>query len=330
MKALVIANRDRYEKYRPADMCILQEVELVFCPRGSSDEELLAAARDADFIAADPMTTVSGAVIRGMPNLKLIHSEGVAFNNFDLEAAREKGVYVCNCKGVNAGAVAEQTVLLMLALLRRLLVGDRAERRGSQMQMKEQTMVEGMKELSECKVGLIGFGDIARAAAERLRAFGCELYYTTPRRKSEELESRYGVRYLPLEELVRTCDIISLHTPVTNETRGMVNRDFLSRMRPDALLINTARGDLVDNEALREAIIAGRIAGAGLDTVYPEPTTADNPLVDLPPECADRVIFSPHIGGITTSTFKRAHRLIWQSFEDVCQGKRPRNIVNGL
>lgn len=330
MKALIIANQDRFEKYRPVDMPILQDVEPVFCPRGSSDGELLAAARDADFIAADPMATVSAALIRGMPNLKLIHSEGVAFNNFDLEAAREKGVYVCNCKGVNAGAVAEQTVLLMLAVLRRLVVGDRTERRGGQMQMKERTMLEGLKELSECKVGLIGFGDIARAAAERLRPFGCALFYNTPRRKSEDIERRFGVCYLPLEELVRTCDMISLHTPVTKETKGMVNREFLSRMRPDAILINTARGDLVDNEALREAIIAGRIAGAGLDTVFPEPTTADNPLVDLPPECADKVIFSPHIGGITARAFRQANRLIWQSFEDVRQGKRPQNIVNGL
>ena len=329
MKMLVIGDAQRAEKYLP-DMPFAKSCLVEVAARGMSDDEILDMAADADFIMADAISPVSAHLIEHMPNLKLIHSEGVAYNAIDLDAARKAGVFVCNNAGVNAGAVAEQTVLLMLALLRRLVLGDRTERQGGQMRMKEQTMVEGMKELSECKVGLIGFGDIARAAAERLRAFGCELYYTTPRRKSEELESRYGVRYLPLEELVRTCDIISLHTPVTNETRGMVNRDFLSRMRPDALLINTARGDLVDNEALREAIIAGRIAGAGLDTVYPEPTTADNPLVDLPPECADRVIFSPHIGGITTSTFKRAHRLIWQSFEDVCQGKRPRNIVNGL
>lgn len=330
MKALIIANQDPHDKYRPEGMAILQEVELVFCPSGFSDEELLAAAWDADFIAVDPMATVSAALIRGMPNLKLIQSEGVGFNGIDLEAARERNVYVCNCKGINAEAVAEQTILLMLAVLRRLVVGDRVVRQGGQKQMKEQTMVEGMKELSECKVGLIGFGDIAQAAAERLRPFGCELYYNTPRRKSEVVERRFGVGYLPLEELVRTCDIISLHAPVTEETRGMVNRDFLSRMRPDAILINTARGDLVDNEALREAIIAGRIAGAGLDTVAPAPTTADNPIVDLPVECADKVIFSPHIGGITTRAFMRAHRLIWQNFEDVRQGKKPRNIVNGL
>ena len=330
MKALLIGNWDGKKKYMPTDIGILKELELAFCPRNAPDEAILAAGRDADFIAVDPMTTVSAEVIRAMPHLKLVHSEGVGYNNIALEAAKEKGVYVCNCRGVNAGAVAEQTVLLILALLRNLQAGDRAVRQGEQILWKERTMREGMRELSDCKVGLVGFGDIGRATAERLRPFGCELYYNTPRRKSEELERSCGVRYLSLEELARTCDVISLHAPVTDRTRGMVNRDFLALMRPDAYLINTARGDLVDNEALREALIQGRIAGAGLDTIYPEPITADNPLVDLPASCADRVIFSPHIGGITTSSFRRAHRILWQNIDDVSRGLRPQNIVNGL
>lgn len=330
MKALIIGNRDRYEKYLPTDLPIVRETELIFCPRGSSDAALLAAAPDADFIAADPMTAVGAEAIRGMARLKLIHSEGVGYNGIDLAAARERGVYVCNCRGVNAGAVAEQTVLLMLALLRRLPEGDRAERRGDQIRFKERAMTGGLRELSQCRVGLIGFGDIARAVAERLRPFGCRLYYTTPRRKDPALEARYSVTYLPLEELLRACDLVSLHTPVTDATRGMVNGAFLALMRPDAYLINTARGDLVENAALRRALIEGRIAGAGLDTVYPEPTTADNPLVALPESCAGKVIFSPHIGGITEASFSRAHRILWQSFEDVRRGLRPQNIVNGL
>ena len=330
MKALIIGNRDRYEKFLPTDIPIMKELELVYCSRGASDEELLAAAQDADFVAADPMTTVSGNVIRSMPNLKVIHSEGVGFNGFDLEAAGERGIYVCNCKGVNAGAVAEQAILLMLALLRSTVVGDRVEREGGQIEMKERLMFEGIRELADCKIGLVGFGDIAKATAERLYPFGCELYYYAPHRKDAETEKKFHVNYLPLENLVAQCDIVSLHLPVTEETRGMVNREFLSYMKPDALLINTARGDVVDNEALREALIEGRIGGAGLDTIYPEPTLKNNPLVDLPADCADRVIYSPHIGGITTSTFKRAHRYIWQSFEDVKNGKRPENIVNGL
>ena len=101
-------------------------------------------------------------------------------------------------------------------------------------------------------------------------------------------------------------------------------------MKPDAFLVNTARGNLVDNEALRNALISGRIAGAGLDTITPEPTTKDNPLVALPAECTDRVIYSPHIGGITTSTFRRAHHMLWQAFSDYSEGKKPANVVNRI
>lgn len=330
MKTLVIGNEDRYRKYMPADIPFVRQTELIFCPRGSSDEELLAAARDADYIAADPMTQVSGTVIRSMPNLKMIHSEGVGFNGFDLAAARERGIYVCNCKGVNAGAVAEQTILLILALLRNAVVGDRVEREGGQIRMKERMMFEGIREVSDCTVGLVGFGDIAKATAERLIPFGCNLVYTASHKKDAETEQRYHVTYLPLSELIAQSDIVSLHVPVTDETRGMVNAEFLGRMKKDAFLINTARGDLVDNQALRQALIDGTIQGAGLDTIYPEPTLADNPLVDLPAQCADRVIYSPHIGGITTSSFRRSHRMIWQGFADCESGKRPHNIVNGL
>lgn len=330
MKVLVIGNEDRYRKYMPEDIPAARNAEMVFVKRGAPDEEILEKGRDCVFLAADPMGTVSAAVIRGMEKLRLVHSEGVGFNGIDLEAARERGIPVCNCKGVNAGAVAEQTVFLMLALLRSAVTGDRAVRSGNQMETKEKMMLGGIRELSECSVGLIGLGDIGSAVAERLRPFGPKLYYWSRNRRDADTETRLGVEFLPMEELLSRCDILSLHTAVTPETRNMADSAFFSRLRPGALLINTARGELVDNAALIEALAAGKLAGAGLDTVYPEPVTADNPLLNIPAELADKLIFSPHIGGITTASFRRAHRMIWQSFQDVLDGKRPKNIVNGL
>ena len=191
-------------------------------------------------------------------------------------------------------------------------------------------MVEGITELSACKVGLVGFGDIGRAAAERLAPFGCELYYYTRHRRTPEEERRYGVTYLPLEELAETCDIVSLHCAVTDETRNMVDEDFLARMKPTAYLINTARGDLVDNNALRLALTEGRIAGAGLDTLAPEPVPADHPLVTLPPEIQRRVILAPHLGGITEASFRRAHAHMWRNAQRLAAGERPDSVVNGL
>ena len=191
-------------------------------------------------------------------------------------------------------------------------------------------MVEGITELSACKVGLVGFGDIARAAAERLAPFGCALYYYTRHRRTPEEERRYGVTYLPLEALAETCYILSLHCAVTEETRNLVDAALLRRMKPTAYLINTARGDLVDNEALRQALLEGRIAGAGLDTLSPEPVPADHPLVTLPPEIQRKVVLAPHLGGITEASFRRAHAHMWRNVERLAAGERPDNIVNGL
>lgn len=329
MKVMIAGNPARYEKFMPQEV-ERRGIELVYTPRDATNEERLAVGRDADVILADAISTVDGALISQMPNLKMVHSEGVAYNAIDVQAARERGIFVCNNRGCNADAVAEQTIMLMLMLLRRGLPGDRAVREGQQIQYKEQVMVEGITELGECRVGLVGLGSVALAVARRLQSFGCHVNYYTPNRRLLESDLALGVGYLPLEELCARCDIISLHCVVTPETQGMVNEDFLARMKPTAYLINTGRGDLVVNSALRQALIEGRIAGAGLDTIAPEPTPADHPLVDLPPEVRDRVVYSPHLGGITTGSFRRGHQSMWNSVFMLMDGKKPNNIVNGL
>jgi phosphoglycerate dehydrogenase-like enzyme len=258
----------------------------------------------------------------------MIHSEGVAYDKIDLAAAGERGIFVCNNKGCNAAAVAEQAVLLMLAWLRGMVVGDREVRAGHQIEMKERMMTAGITELGDCTVGLIGFGDIGKAAAVRLHAFGCRLYYYTPRRKSKETEELFHVQYADLDALAEASDIVSIHAAVTPETTGMINRAFIGRMKPTACVINTARGEIVDNDALREALISGRIAGAAFDTLFPEPTPRDHPLVDMPDHCKDKVLYAPHLGGITTGSFKRAHQNMWNNAARVARGENPVHIVN--
>ena len=329
MKIVILGAEARYRAYQPA-MPFIQQQELVFLDKDSTEDTILAAGGDAEVLFVDAITPVSGALMERMPRLRLVHSEGVAFDRIDLAAARDRGIYVCNNRGCNAGAVAEQAILLMLMLLRRALEGDRAVREGRQMEMKERCMVEGITELSACKVGLVGFGDIARAAAERLVPFGCELYYYTKHRRLPEEEKKYHVTYLPLEELAEKSDIVSLHCAVTEETRNLVDAALLRRMKPTAYLINTARGDLVDNEALRQALLEGRIAGAGLDTLSPEPVPAGHPLTALPPEVQRKVVLAPHLGGITEASFRRAHAHMWRNVEHLAAGERPDNIVNGL
>lgn len=329
MKLLILGPKARYDAYRP-DFAAELPVEAVYCPIDRSPLQTAARNPDIEAIFVDAITPVDAALMDLLPGLRLIHSEGVAYNRIDLEAARERNIFVCNNKGCNAASVAEHTVMLMLMALRHGITGHAAVREGRQIQMKEAVMVSDAPELGLCSVGLVGFGDIAQAAARLLRPFGCELYYYTAHRRPPEVEERFGVTYLPLEELAARCDIVSLHCAVNDQTRSMVDAGFLARVKPTAILVNTARGELVDNQALRRALIEGRIGGYAADTFFPEPTPADHPLVDLPPEARNRTVYSPHLGGITGGSFRRGHANMWNSLRLILEGQRPNFIVNGL
>lgn len=329
MKMLVIGDERRTRRYLP-ELPIVQQCQLAVVLRGTTDEQILDEHADADFIMADAISPVSVDLIAGMPNLKLIHSEGVAFNAIDCQAAARAGVYVCNNAGVNAGAVAEQAVLLMLGCLRSVVSGHEAVLGGQQIQTKERLMVQGIRELGDCTVGLIGFGAIARATAQRLAPFGCKLLYNKRTRLSEEEEQRLGVTFATVEQIAASADIVSLHCPVTPQTTNLVDADFLEAMKPSAILINTARGEIVDQKALALALASGQIAMAGLDTLSPEPVQPDHVLLTAGPEVTRRLVLSPHIGGITEGMFYRAHRWVWENVARVAAGERPVNVVNGL
>ena len=329
MKIAILGDRKRYEAYLPPFVHDLP-VELTFFSPSAQSRQILAQSPDAQVILADAIAPVGAELIHGLPRLQLIHSDGVGYNAIDLDAARRRGVYVCNCKGCNADAVAEIAVMLMLMVTRRAVQGYRAVIEGRQMAYKEAVMAAAVPEFADHSVGLVGLGDIAKATARRLAPFGNRLYYYTPHRRSPQEEREWNITYLPLDELVGTCDILSLHCPVTPETEGMVNQALLSKMHPGSYLVNTSRGQLVDNQAVRDALLSGHLAGAGFDTLWPEPTPADHPLVDLPPQVRDRVAYLPHIGGNTGPAFRRAYAAVWDNVRRVLDGERPANIVNGL
>lgn len=327
-RVLILTSTKRVGKF--SDLSDLpDDWELFYGEELINDNDILTVARDADFIFADAVREVSKNLIDNMPNLKLIHSEGVGFNKIDVDAAQEKGIYVCNNTAANSEAVAEHTILLMLSLQRRLLEGDQMVRSGRQIQAKGSFILDGIPELGSCHVGLVGMGSIAMETAKRLKPFDSKLSYFNRSRKIA-VENELGLNYLSLEELCQQCDIISLHLPVTPETTGLINMNLLSLMKPTALLINTARGELVVQEDLVAALINGQIAGAGLDTMYPEPVTPDNPLLNLPEACHYQLLFSPHIAGTTKQAFEKMHRTVWSNILTVSKGNRPINIVNGL
>ena len=328
MKILVIGNEDRYKRYLP-DLDIARTADAVYVPLDASVEDMLAAAGDADILFADAIAKVPAELINGMPQLKLINSEGVGFNGFAIDAASARGIYVCNNPGANASAVAEQTVLLMLGLLRDVIFGHNMELAGKQMEVKQQKMREGITELSQLTVGLMGFGNIAKAVALRLKPFSCRICFYNRTRRPED-EEKYGAEYLPLDELAAQSDILSIHMAVNEQTAGIVDRRLLSLMKPTAYFINTSRGELVNNEDLKWALENGVIAGAGLDTISPEPTLSDNPLLNIDPACGARILYSPHIGGLTGASFARCHRQMWENAARIEAGERPEHILNKL
>lgn len=329
MKILVIGREGRLGQYAP-EWAELEKYDISYVMMDASDEEIIAAGAGAEYILADAMARVSEKVIDSLPELKMIHSEGVGYNYFDIAAARDRKIYVCNCKAANAGAVAEQSVLLMLGLLRDIIRGDRAFREGRQIKEKEAHMLAGdLKELGECTVGLLGFGDIAKASARLLNAFGSRVIYHN-RTRREEFESPLNVTYVSREELLKQSDIISVNLSANAETFHTVDASFLAGMKQGSYLVNTARGDLVDSAALIEEIASEHLAGAGLDTVAGEPVKKDNAFLTAPEYVKDRIIFSPHIGGITGGAFRRCHEMFWSDLKKVEKGGRPEHIVNGL
>lgn len=330
MKVLVVAKPGRFQRINEGEKGF-ELYDFCYADFGSTDQKILEVGKDADIMIVDPMLTVSRYLIEHMPNLKMIHSEGVAFNRIDLEAAKENNVFVCNCKGMNASAVAEHALMLMMGLLRFVCVGNEEVREGRQIEFKNKMMETGdLKELADCTIGLMGFGDIAKQVARFANVIGAKVVYYDLFRAKPEVEEAYHVTYMEQDELLAVSDIVSLHLPVTPQTANIANKGFFAKMKKGSYLINTARGDLVENRDLVEAIRSSHLAGAGLDTVAPEPVTLDNPLLQAPKEVKDKIIFSCHLGGITDSSFKRGYRMIWDDIAKIKQGNRPDHIVNQL
>ncbi len=231
------------------------------------------------------------ATIEAMPRLKLIQRWGVGFDKVDIAAAGERGVPVVIAPGANATPVSELALLLMLALYRNLVKLHNGMVQG---RWEKEKFIDNSFMIKGKTVGLIGCGAIGRQVAKKVRAFGAEVVYYDAFRLPETTEQELGLTYRELDEVLANADIVSLHLPLLDSTRGMIGRREIALMKPGAVLINTARGGIVDTAALAEALAGKRIAGAGLDVFDSEPLAADSPLRAL-----DNVVLTPHVGGNT-------------------------------
>jgi phosphoglycerate dehydrogenase-like enzyme len=238
---------------------------------------------------------VTAEAIAAAPRLRLIQKIGVGVNTIDLEAARSRGIAVCNMPGTNSRAVAELTLLLMLAALRRTVGFDALTRQGKGWAWPLEWQ-GGLGEIAGRTVGLVGFGAVPRLLAPILTAMGASVIYTGRRSYPGT-----GFEFVAKEELLARSDIVSLHVPLDETTRGWLDADAIAMLNPGAIIVNAGRGGLIDEAALIAALKDGKVAAAGLDVFATEPTPTTNPLLALP-----NVVVSPHVAWLTRETIERS------------------------
>jgi phosphoglycerate dehydrogenase-like enzyme len=258
---------------------------------------------------------LSGADLSRATRLRLVHKFGAGVNTIDVDAATKRGVAVANMPGANAPSVAEGTVLLMLAALRRLPVLDRATREGRGWPSAPE-LGETVRDIGACTVGLVGYGNIAKQVAGIVAAMGATVLHT-----STGDDGLPGWR--PLPELLGASDIVSLHLPLKADTDGLLGEAALARMKPGAVLVNTSRGPIVDEKALADALRDGRLAAAGLDVFSVEPVSPDNPLLGL-----DNVVLTPHVTWYTVDTMRRYLVEAVANCRRLRDGRRLAHVVN--
>ena len=279
------------------------------------DRADLGRVAGADALVADPTVPVDAALLDAAgPGLRVVANFAVGYDNVDVTACEQRGVVVTNTPDVLTNATAELTVALMLATARRLGEGERLVRAGGWTGWEPGQLLG--RELSGATVGIVGLGRIGTRVAELLQGFEVELLYTA-RSRRPDAERRLGARHAGLDDLLARSDFVTLHVPLSPATRHLIDRRRLEQMKRGAILVNTARGGLVDAGALAGAIGEGHLGGAGLDVYEQEPR--------VPPALAEleQVVLAPHIGSATATARDAMARLVADNVIAVLEGRPP-------
>lgn len=278
----------------------------------SAERKRRLAEADYILVATEPVTS---AVMDAAPQLKHIQHQGVGYNNIDLQAAAARGITVAITPDGTAESVSEHVILLILALYRQLLKADADTRAGGWLQF-------GLRptsyNLAGKTLGIIGLGRVGKAVAKLAHAFGTRIVYTDIVEPPAAIREQLGARSLPLDELLATSDIVTIHVPLDTTTREMIGAEQFARMQPHAIFINASRGETVDEAALIEALQQHRIAGAGLDVFTDEPPQRDNPLLKM-----ENVVVTPHIAAGTRDALVDKMRGAFANIVRVHRGEPP-------
>jgi len=277
-------------------------------------ERLVEEAREVDILAVTYLDRVDDPLLAALPRLRQVSSYGVGVNHVDLEACRRRGIALTNTPDVVTGATADLAMALLLAAARRVCEGDRLIRAGGWREAVPEFLLG--REVFGRTLGIVGFGRIGQAVARRALGFDMRVLYAGPR----EVEFG-GARRADLDDLLATSDFVSLHCPLTESTRDLLSRQRIARMKPGAVLVNTSRGPVVDEEALADALEEGRIFAAGLDVFRDEPNVPER-LRRL-----ENVVLTPHVGSGTVETRTAMARMVWEELARAADGRPPAHRV---
>ncbi|MBI3970584.1 MAG: D-glycerate dehydrogenase [Chloroflexi bacterium] len=298
-----------------ADMRVWQGTEAA--PR----EALMEALKEADAVFALPPTDrLDSAAMAQAPHLRVISGFGVGYDYVDVAEATRRGILVCNTPGTLTETTADQTWALLLAAARHVARADRYVRSGA-WQGYDPMLLLGA-DVHGATLGIVGLGTIGSAVARRASGFGMRVRYTG-RTRRPEAEVALEAEYRSLDDLLRESDFVTINCALTPETRGLIGARELALMKPTAILVNTARGAIVDQRALADALQNGRIAAAGVDVFEQEPISPDDPLLSC-----ETAVLAPHLGSATYATRARMARVAAENIVAALQGKRPKHLVN--
>ncbi|KGP72826.1 C-terminal binding protein [Pontibacillus yanchengensis] len=317
MKFKVVVTDYEYDTLQPEREVIERAGGELVAYQCKTEEEVIEACRDADGILTQ-YSQITASVIEEMERCKVIARYGIGYDSVDVRAATEKGISVCNVTDYCLDEVADHTLALLLSSARKVAEQNQQVKNGNW----NFNWAKPISRLQGKVLGLIGFGNIARTVAEKAKVFGLEIVTFDPFLTDEDA-IRAGVTSVEWEELFQQADFLSVHVPLNEQTRGLVGGAEFSFMKPSATLINTARGPIVDEEALVEALKNNAIAGAALDVLETEPISADHPMLEM-----DQVLLTPHIAWYSEESEKELKTKAAQNVADVLQGKQATYVVN--
>ncbi len=283
-------------------------------------EVLLAEAADADALLTLLTDRIDAAIMAAAPRLRVISNMAVGYDNIDVEEANRRGILVTNTPGILIKTTADFAFALLLAAARRVVEADRYTRQGRWKTWGPQVLLG--QDVYEATLGVVGLGGVGLEVAKRGRGFGMRVLYCDSTRRPKE-ERRYGLAYVELDQLLAESDFISLHTPLIPETHHLVGERELALMKPTAVLINTARGPIVDQRALWRSLKERRIAAAAIDVSEQEPIASDDPLLGL-----DNIIITPHIASASVATRLGMARMAVDNLLTALRGQVPPQCVN--